>query len=558
MKDNNERRLLTAVAISLAMVVLWQTLFGPKPPPPGETAADVVPAEGAPAAATPGAPAASTGAAVVSAAGYVEPPCTGAAAVIESETAALHVTDCGAVRSVQFHGVPAAISAHPWWTWAYDKLFGGVEGSWAPYSAADGELDLLSKGELLSAGQGAFTSAGTWTITSTDPLVQTRTTPEGLRITRTIKKNASPDLWDVSVRFEADHTLTGPLWIGVADEFQAQTGRSSANPGLVAVADGSLTSVTSPDSIKAESPKELASPVGWFGVADRFYMASAAPIEPGGAKLQWARVDDKRIGGFLTLAPESVGPGASVQQDFVMYVGPREVHRLEAAGHLFDKAGSLGFFGLFAKFLLITLHLIHDVLGNWGYSILALTFLVRLCTYPLTRSAVLSGRKMQALQPEVKKLQEKYADDKEALNREMMALWSKNGVNPVGGCLPMLIQMPVFFALYSALAYEPQLFHANFLYLHDLSAQDPYGFLGLFVIAGMYVQQLITPTPGMDPTQAQMMRLMPLIFGFMMFSAPAGLSLYYSLNTVLAILQQWYNTRSIPPVIPPGDANVPA
>ena len=138
-----------------------------------------------------------------------------------------------------------------------------------------------------------------------------------------------------------------------------------------------------------------------------------------------------------------------------------------------------------------------------------------------------------------------------------MALFTKHGVNPLGGCLPMLIQMPVFFALYSALAYEPNLFHADFFYLRDLSSPDPYGFLGLFVVAGMYVQQLMMPTmSGMDPTQQTMMKLMPLVFGLMMFSVPAGVSLYYALNTVLAIVQQWYNTRSLPPVLSLGDANV--
>jgi len=137
----------------------------------------------------------------------------------------------------------------------------------------------------------------------------------------------------------------------------------------------------------------------------------------------------------------------------------------------------------------------------------------------------------------------------------MWALYSKNGVNPMGGCFPMLVQMPVFFALYAALSYEPGLFGAGWLYLHDLSAPDPYGLLGILIVAGMYVQQAITPMTGMDPTQQSMMKLMPLIFGFTMFGMPSGLALYYVLNTVLAIAQQWYNTRSIP-VISPGGLNV--
>jgi YidC/Oxa1 family membrane protein insertase len=142
------------------------------------------------------------------------------------------------------------------------------------------------------------------------------------------------------------------------------------------------------------------------------------------------------------------------------------------------------------------------------------------------------------------------------MSREQMALFAKHGVNPVGGCLPMLVQMPIFFALYSALAYEPSLYNAEFFYLKDLSAQDPYGLLPAFVVAGMFVQQRITPITGMDETQARILKFMPLVFGLMMWSAPAGLSLYYSLNTVLAIAQQWYNTRSLPPIVPVGAPDV--
>lgn len=303
---------------------------------------------------------------------------------------------------------------------------------------------------------------------------------------------------------------------------------------------------------------EFAGPVGWFGTGNRFFIAAVAPTDPTGARMQWARVDSERVGAFYTLPAESIAPGSPIETTYTLYAGPRELGRLETAGHGFSEAVSLGIFGLFAKFLLITLHLIHDAIGSWGPAILALTLLVRLVTYPLTRAAVVSGRRMQALQPLMKGLQAKYADDKETLNREMMALYSKHGVNPVGGCFPMLIQMPVFFALFTALQYEPSLFNAQFLYLRDLSAQDPYGLLSLFVMGGMYVQQLMMPTMGMDPTQAQMMKLMPLVFGVLMWTSPAGLALYYSLNTVLAILQQWYNTRSIPLVALDGDGNVPA
>ncbi|GDX81346.1 hypothetical protein LBMAG42_31570 [Deltaproteobacteria bacterium] len=565
MKDPSERRLLTAVVLSLGLLWLWQLFFAPPPPEPtvAEAAAEVAAAQRA----LEGTPAGAAGApvAVVS-----EAACTNSKTTIASATSTLEVSDCGAVRSVRMTGVPSATVVLSWWDWAYDRVTGGTEEAWVPYRDVAGELDLMSNGELLVAGRGAFVLGGTWAVTSVDPLVQERTTSDGFKVVRTIKKGATPETWDVSVRFEADRPLLGPFWVGAADILTDVSGRSSINTVLTAVVDGDLESLPAPTHL--QEPTKLdgkhrwfswfwpgKGEVNWFGFADRFYLVAIAPADPTTAGLlQWARVDAERVGGFLTLPESSLAPGKPIEAKFTVYAGQKDLKKLEPVGHGLDESTSLGMFALFAKFLLITLGVIQDRIGNWGYSILALTLLVRVVTYPLTRSAVVSGRRMSALQPKIKELQEKYADDKETLNREQMALFGKYGVNPLGGCFPMLIQMPVFFALFTALAYEPQLFHARFFYLHDLSSQDPYGFLGAFVVAGMYVQQLMMPPmAGMDPTQAKMMKLMPLVFGLMMFSAPAGLSLYYSLNTVLAVAQQWYNTRSIPPVILDGDANVP-
>ncbi len=541
--------MFTFVAVSLAIVWVWQFFFAPPLPiePPAEAAVVAAPAsDGAPAVS-----AASADTLPPSA----EAACTGKAASTTGGTAQLEVSDCGAVRSVRFPGVKAPQTVTGWWTWAWRSVAGENPGRWQPYAGGEGELDLLSSGELLVAGRGSIALGGTWAVTGTNPLVQERTTADGFRVRRTVTRGASPDLWDVTIRMESDRPLLGPFWVGVADGV-TPVGAYSSAPSLVALVDGDLEQLTDPGSVLRTT--ELAGPVGWFGIGDRFFLAAIAPTEPTAARMQWARVDSQRVGAFYTLPAASIAPGSPIETTYTLYAGPRELGRLETAGHGFSEAVSLGIFALFAKFLLVTLHLIYDAVGSWGPAILALTLLVRLVTYPLTRAAVVSGRRMQALQPLMKGLQAKYADDKETLNREMMALYSKHGVNPVGGCFPMLLQMPVFFALFTALQYEPSLFNAQFLYLRDLSSQDPYGLLSLFVMAGMYVQQMMMPTVGMDPTQAQMMKFMPLIFGFVMWSSPAGLALYYSLNTVLAILQQWYNTRSIPLVVLDGDENVPA
>lgn len=548
MKDPQEQRALTAIVLCMLVFWVWSAFFGPKPLPPEAAVAQAASASVATTPGTAGTPALADPPAL-------EPACTGTEVFIESKISRLTATDCGGLTAVTFPAVPAAVEVTPWWTWAYRRLFGQTDSGWKPYGDDRGPQQLLTeKGEFLVAGAGERAPGGTWSTVSTSPLVQVRTTTSGLTITRSIAANPDDsNRWDVDVRFESASPVTGPFWVGAVDQFGEHIGRYSSVPQLEGLVDGDLEVVTHPDDVEVTTALE--GPVSWFGIADKYYVVALAPDEPTAGSLEWTRIDDDRIGAYLVSNKSTVGPGSPLNLAFTLYAGQRELSQLASGGVDLSSAVSLGWFGFFAKILLFTLHMFQDVLHNWGYSILALTFLTRLAVYPLTRSAVQSGRKMQALQPQLKALQEKHGDDKETLNREMMAMWSKNGVNPLGGCFPIAIQMPVFFALFSALTYEPNLFHADFWFLQDLSAQDPYGITGVLIVVGMYVQQLMTPMTGMDPTQQQMMKFMPLVFGFMMFTVPSGLALYYVLNTVLAIVQQWYNTRSIP-LVPPGGENV--
>lgn len=547
MKDPNEKRALTAIVLSMAVIWVWTAFFSPPPvppAPPAEVAQSATPAlaagEVVPSVPSPEVPA------------VAEAPCTGQETRLASSTVTLVATDCGALRGVLMEGVPAAVHVTPWWTWAIGRVTGSAEGPWEPYGADRGTENVLSgKGDMLAVGRGDRVPDGTWTVVSADPLVQRRVSPEGYTVTRTISRGAASDLWDVAVRIEAARSVEGPFWVGVVDEVAPPTGAYSSVAKLEGVVDGGLEELMD----VSDATERFEGPVSWFGVGDKYYLAALLPQDPASGTMEWAKADEGRAGVYFVSGTPSLEAGKALDLAFTMYTGPKEVGRLNELGHDLGEAASLGIFGFFGKILLFTLHMFQGVLENWGASILALTFLVRLALYPLTRKAVVAGRKMQVLQPQMKALQEKYADDKEALNRETMALFSKNGVNPLGGCMPILFQMPVFFALYAAISYEPALFHADFLYLQDLSAPDPYGILGVLIVVGMYVQQLMTPMTGMDPTQAQMMKLMPLVFGFMMFSMPSGLSLYYTLNTVLAIVQQWYNTRSIP-AIPTGEVHV--
>ncbi|MBM4393936.1 MAG: membrane protein insertase YidC, partial [Deltaproteobacteria bacterium] len=483
--------------------------------------------------------------------------CTGERTVLASSDVELVATDCGGLADVNFPGVPSAATVNTWWGWLFGKLDGSSTAGWVPYGEGEGPQSLLGeKGRALAVGVGErkLGAGDAWTLVSQNPLVQVRQAPEGYTVTRSVAPGDKPDTWNVKVRVEASQPVAGPVWVGMVDEVVPSAATMNTRR-LSAAVDGSLEALDDPEAgcgsmFSGPLPQVWNEPVDWVGIGDQYYVAALAPLEGTSGTLELSRPAEGLLGAFFVSPAAQLLPGQPVDLSFALYTGPKELGRLAEFGHALDEAASLGIFGLFAKILLFTLHMFQGVLGNWGLSILALTFLVRLSLYPLTRKAVVAGRKMQVLQPEMKALQERFADDKEALNRETMALFARHGVNPLGGCFPILVQMPVFFALYAAISYEPALFHADFLYLQDLSSPDPYGLLGVLIVIGMYVQQSMTPMTGMDPAQQQMMKLMPLFFGFMMFSMPAGLSLYYTLNTVLAIAQQWYNTRSIPPPSP--------
>ena len=166
------------------------------------------------------------------------------------------------------------------------------------------------------------------------------------------------------------------------------------------------------------------------------------------------------------------------------------------------------------------------------------------------------NQRMAALQPQLKELREKYKDNQEELNQRTMALFRDNKVNPVGGCLPMIIQMPIWISLYRVLLTSVDLYHTEFLYLKDLSVADPYAILPLIVIGLMFAQQQFMPTGNMDPAQARIMKLMPLVFGILFFSFPSGLVLYIFVNMLLTILQQWYIKRRFKTVNPASSATV--
>ncbi len=296
--------------------------------------------------------------------------------------------------------------------------------------------------------------------------------------------------------------------------------------------------------------KEYLGPVSWVGYEDAYFLLALIPEEEASYRLTFRRLKDQ-VDEVILWTPEfSLPPGESRTFSFKAYFGPKKMENLKAAGYHLTKALHFGFFDPVAKPLLWCLKFFHRFVGNYGVAIILLTFLIRVLFWPLNHLSYKSMKRMQELQPVIKKLREKYKDDPQTLNKELMQLYRTYKINPFSGCLPMLIQIPVFFALYKVLLQAIELRHAPFmLWINDLSAPDrlylgfnlPYlgGLPVLTILMGvsMYLQQKLSPT-SLDPTQAKMMLLMPMFFTVLFVNFPSGLVLYWLVNNVLSIVQQ--------------------
>lgn len=241
----------------------------------------------------------------------------------------------------------------------------------------------------------------------------------------------------------------------------------------------------------------------------------------------------------------TVAPGQKVSTEARLWVGPKLVSAIKAEDVKgLDRVVDYSRFSLMAiigQGLFWVLAHLHALLGNWGWSIIALVILLRAALYPLSAAQYKSGAKMRKFQPRLAQLKERYGDDRQKYQQAMMELYRKEKINPMGGCLPILIQMPIFFALYWVLVESVELRQAPWAFwIHDLTARDPYFILPVINVAIMWFTQKLTPTTGMDPTQAKMLQFMPLVFGVMMAFMPAGLVLYWVVSGGLSLLIQWW------------------
>ena len=236
----------------------------------------------------------------------------------------------------------------------------------------------------------------------------------------------------------------------------------------------------------------------------------------------------------------------SIQIPQTFYYGPKDLDVLKNVSPNMQAAVDFGWFTIFALPMLNALNWFYKYLHNYGIAIILLTLLVKVVTYPLTLKSMKGMKEMQRIQPQMAKLREKHKDDKERLNREMLQLMKTNGYNPMSGCLPIFIQMPIFVALYNVLYGAIDLYGQPFFgWIHDLSAKDPYYVTPVLLALMMFVQQKMTPNTATDPAQQRMMMFMPVIFGIMMLWLPSGLTLYMLVNSVVSIVQQVWINRSL-------------
>ncbi len=236
---------------------------------------------------------------------------------------------------------------------------------------------------------------------------------------------------------------------------------------------------------------------------------------------------------------QTVAPGQSKEIKATLWVGPKLQNEMAATAKNLNLTVDYGWLWFIASPLRKLLSFIHSIVGNWGIAIIVLTFIVRGAMYPLTKAQYTSMAKMRMLQPKIQAMRERLGDDRQRMSQEMMELYKKEKVNPLGGCLPILLQMPIFIALYWALMESVELRHAPFFgWIHDLSAQDPYYVLPILMGITMFFIQKMSPSTVTDPMQQKIMTFMPVMFTFFFLFFPSGLVLYWLVSNIVTLIQQ--------------------
>jgi len=293
-------------------------------------------------------------------------------------------------------------------------------------------------------------------------------------------------------------------------------------------------------SIKAEKADN-----GWVGMVEHYFVVAWLPSDAKKLPREFYvnKLDSLYYDG-VKVPVGTIAPGATGTIDVPLYAGPQETDTLKTLANGLDLVVDYGIFTVIAAPLFWLLKWLHSIIGNWGWAIVAMTVIVKSAFYPLNHASARSMAKMKLVAPKMKALQEQYANDKQQLQMKMMELYKQEKINPLGGCLPILVQIPVFIALYWVLLGAVELRHAPwFGWIHDLSAPDPYFVLPVVYAITAYLQVRLSPTPIQDPVQAKVMQIMPIAFSVLFLFFPSGLVLYWLINNAIQIFQQWHMNR---------------
>ena len=570
-----QKNLLLAIVLSVGILIGFQFLFEklrpPVPPPSPAVPTQTAPATPSPGTAAPG---------VTPGAPGTTAPATGAAAAPGAETREQAIAEQPRVRinTPRLHGSVALTGGRiddltlATYHETVDPKSPEVvllwpKGTKDPYFAEFGWVAGTSGTKV--PGPDTQWSASGGPLTPTQPLTLTWDNGAGLVFTRTITIDEN---YMFTVRDTVRNGGNTPVNL-LPYALISRTGTPQVggyyilHEGLIGEL-GGLREVTY-SSIEAGKPIDYSSTGGWLGFTDKYWLTALVPPQEDAIKARFTHVLQGGVDRYQT---DYLGSQITVPADGTaatstrFFAGAKEFNLLDAYARSgiphFDLAIDFGWFYFLTKPIFKALQFFYDVLGNFGLAILLLTLIIKLLFFPLANKSYAAMSKMKLLQPEMQKIRERFPDDKARQQQEIMAMYKKVGANPLAGCLPIVIQIPVFFSLYKVLFVTIEMRHAPFFgWIHDLSAPDPTTFINLFgllpfappeaiahfvaigawpLIMGvtMYLQQKLNPQP-VDPVQARMFMLLPIVFTYMLSAFPAGLVIYWAWNNLLSIAQQW-------------------
>jgi YidC/Oxa1 family membrane protein insertase len=526
-----EKRTIIAVVLSAAVFYLFSFFMGPQKP------ADTPAQQPAASQATPGSPQAVVPVAAPVAATPVMQ--SGAVALVKVDTPlyqAVFTTAGGALKSLTLKG--------------YREKNTADAKSVVLAESADPALPVAStRGAGFALQPQVLYAVNSKQLSVTDgqkQLIFTHVSPQGY----VVRKTYSFDAAQYGIRLDtqlinnAPSPLVGSVQqiITAPSEIKEKDSRYETY-GSTVFADNSL---------QTDAPKEFASAtkkydklVQWAGITDKYFLIAQLAVAGSVASVEIKKNQAGYLESVASSPAFNVAPGQSVTVSHKLFVGPKDIDILKAQGSSLEQSLDLGWFTVLAKPMLHSLKFFYTYIPNYGVGIIIITIILKIVFFPLTHKSYKSMKEMGRLQPKMAALKEKYKNDRDAMNRAVMELYRDHKVNPLGGCLPMIVQIPVFFALYKALMFSIELRHAPFmLWITDLSDKDPYYVTPIIMGATMFIQQKMTPS-NMDEMQQKIMLALPVVFTFMFLNFPSGLVLYWLVNNILTIGQQMYINKLV-------------